>query len=408
MWRVEILVAIVLASMAGAAAAKDTPAVPPFEPVSTAPVCRAEQGYAADFGGRRTFLWRPRWLKGIAADPAMAAKALAAADAALKRGPYAVTDKPHPVPGAGPHDYASIGPYWWPDPDKRDGLPYLRRDGRVNPERDGKEFDKARLRALSEDMRALALGYEVSSDQRYAEHAATLVRAWFLNPATRMNPQFDFAQGIPGKVKGRGEGIIEASHLSTIVEALGLLRPSGALDTAERKALREWYGAFTVWMATSKIGEEEMRKTNNHGIFYDFYLAHFALFAGAPDAARNVIQAFPAYRLAPQMDKQGRFLAELKRTKSWHYSHFVVDGAARLATIGECVGLDLWDAQLADGRSLTTAHRFLQRYSQTPETWPFPDIDLAKGNVKSMSGEARMVALYFEPDGVPTAIGEMP
>ncbi len=281
--------------------------VPAFTPFDGSPQCRGVQGYAADFGGARTFLWRPRWITSVTSDDARE-DVLQEAEAALSRGPYSVTDKPHPIPGATTNDYASIGPYWWPDPDQEDGLPYVRRDGEVNPERDGPEFDKARLRALSEDLKALALGYHASGDERFAAHAAQLVRTWFLDPETAMLPRFEFAQGIPGRVNGRGEGIIEASHLSTIVEALGLLSPSGAITAEEHRALREWYTQFVVWMATSEIGEAEMQKRNNHGVFYDFYLAHFALYAGAEGAARNVVEAFPEYRLGMQMDRQGRFM----------------------------------------------------------------------------------------------------
>ena len=31
----------------------------------------------------------------------------------------------------GPNDFYSNGDYWWPDPSKIDGLPYINRDGQV-------------------------------------------------------------------------------------------------------------------------------------------------------------------------------------------------------------------------------------------------------------------------------------
>lgn len=399
---------VALLCCGGSAAAQSEVTLPAFEPAANAHACRGDSGYAADFEGRRTFLWRPVWLEAIAADPALRSEALEEAEEALGRGPYTVTDKVGFVPGAGMHDYASIGPYWWPDSQTVDGMPYQRRDGQVNPARDGPEFDKARLRALSQDLRALSLGYYFAKDERFADHAAALVRAWFLDPATKMAPHFDFAQGIPGRVDGRGEGIIEASHLSTIVEALGLLQPSSALTSDDRLGLREWYRDFVVWMATSKNGAEELRKTNNHGVFYDFYLAHFALFAGAPEVAGNVVSAFPEYRIGVQMDRQGRFIAELRRTRSWHYAHYVLDGAARLATIGECLELDLWSAQLPDGRSLSVARNFLLRYSETPARWPFQDIDLSKGHFDRMQAEADQLSVFFQKKEALRSLNELP
>ena len=370
--------------------------------------CRGSDGYAADFEGRRTFLWRPQWLQAIAADRDRRADLVKEAEKALERGPYSVTDKPRPVPGASTHDYASIGPYWWPDPKKSDGLPYIRRDGEVNPQRDGPEFDKDRLRKLGGDMQALALGYYLTGDARYADHAALLLRTWFLDPATRMAPNMNFAQGIPGKVDGRGEGIIESSDLSTVVESIGLIAPSGSLSVAEQAELKRWFAQFAAWMATSDNGTSEMQKTNNHGVFYDFYLAHFALFAGLDSVTKNITSNFADLRLARQMDKQGRFIAELKRTRSWHYSNFVVAGAGRLATIGECVGEDLWSHQLADGRGLQTATEFLGKYSGDPASWPFSDQDHAAGRFDRMQRTHDIVATLFARGGRFSAQSELP
>ena len=59
---------------------------------------------------------------------------LVKADAALKQEPLTIVNKPILPASGDKHDYMSVGPYWWPDPDKPDGLPYIRRDGEVNPE----------------------------------------------------------------------------------------------------------------------------------------------------------------------------------------------------------------------------------------------------------------------------------
>lgn len=370
--------------------------------------CRGSQGYAADFGGRSTYLWRPQWLKTIAADEARRDALIAEADKALTRGPYSVTDKSKLVPGATPHDYTSIGPYWWPDPSKSDGLPYIRRDGEVNPERDGPAFDKDRLRNLGNDLEALALGYYLTGEEHYAARAAVLVRSWFLDPETRMNPNLDFAQGIPGRVDGRGEGIIEASDLSTVVESIGVITPSNALSEAEVADLKVWFTQFATWLATSENGTLEMQKTNNHGVFFDFYLAHFALFAGLDSVTANIAGKFPQFRLARQMDKQGRFIAELRRTRSWHYSNYVVAGAGRLATIAECVDVDLWNQQLEDGRSMQTANSFLERYSQALETWPFEDRDHTAQRFDRMQRSHQVVNVLFARGNHFPSDGELP
>jgi hypothetical protein len=56
------------------------------------------------------------------------------ADKALQFGPVSVMEKKNDPPSGDKHDYMSLAPYFWPDPNKPGGLPYIRRDGETNPE----------------------------------------------------------------------------------------------------------------------------------------------------------------------------------------------------------------------------------------------------------------------------------
>lgn len=49
------------------------------------------------------------------------------------------------------HDYYSFPPYWWPNPDTQDGLPYIRKDGQTNPDANSDATDKNRLVKMSND-----------------------------------------------------------------------------------------------------------------------------------------------------------------------------------------------------------------------------------------------------------------
>ena len=55
------------------------------------------------------------------------------ADLAMKDGPFSVADKGMTPPSGNKNDYMSISPYWWPDENKEDGLPWIRHDGKTNP-----------------------------------------------------------------------------------------------------------------------------------------------------------------------------------------------------------------------------------------------------------------------------------
>ena len=342
--------------------------------------CAGARGYGATVGGHRTFLWRPEWLAAekqrVSNDPAYAKPLIKAAEAALKRGPYSVMDKAE-VPASGDrHDYYSIGPYWWPTEGRPNGEPYSRRDGDVNPVSRSNEFDKDRMMKFSSDVRVLALAYHHLGDQRYADHAAQLLRAWFITPATRMNPNLNYGQAVPGVNSGRGEGIIELNALSGVVESIGLIEPAGVLTESETSSLRTWFAHLAGWMANSPIGQEQREKLNNHGIHYDYMITHFALFAGLEPLAKQVVADFPARRLAVQINEDGSLPEELARTRSWHYSFFALEAATKLATVGECVGLDLWSAKTNEGRGLAKAFAFLAPYQADSAKWPYKDSGL--------------------------------
>ncbi len=311
---------------------------------------------------------------------------LAKADAALGHGPYSVVTKKRVPPSGDRHDYFSIGPYWWPDPKQPDGLPYIRHDGQVNPERNSDAFDTASMGAMGSDVDSLALAYYFTEDTRYAQKAASLIRAWFLDPATRMNPNLTYSQAVPGRFPGRGEGIIDAARLVRVVDGVGLLAPSGALSAQEQEGLEAWFRSLVSWMQTSKQGTEEHAKDNNHGIWYDALSSDFALFAGEPDIVGKIAAAAPEQRFALQIAKDGSLPRELERTRSLHYSHFALEAGFTLAQLAECVGVDLWHYQTADGRGLRKAMDFLLPYAGHEDSWPYEEIQTESRSGKKHDG----------------------
>ena len=359
------------------------PALARFTPLPGRALCRGADGYAQEFGGRRTFFWRPEQLNAIRDNLPAHKKAIDAllqrADAALQHGPYTVVDKRKTPASGDKHDYYSIGPYWWPDPSKRSGEPYIRRDGRFNPERDGPEFDTADLDAMSSDVEALGLAYFYTDDKRYANQAAMLLRAWFIAPETRMNPNFAHAQAIPGKVSGRKEGVIDASRLMRVVEAIGLIEPAQVLAPDEHDILEKWFGDLVTWMATSPNGRAERAKDNNHGIYFDLLASQFSLFARMEPVTRTIIGQFPARRIAVQFAADGTLPEELTRTRTWHYTNWTLTAVTRLAALGECTGQDLWKYQLSDGRGLRKSIDFMVAFAGHIEDWPYTELAFQPG-----------------------------
>lgn len=305
--------------------------------------------------------------------PALAALNDRAAVARRSDAP-SVIHKTATPPSGDKHDYMSVGPYWWPDPAKPDGLPYIRRDGHINPEFHSDRYDRPALEAMHADLRDLTLAWTVWRKPEDLEAASRVVRTWFLAPATRMNPNLLFGQAIPGHCTGRGIGLIDTAHFPLIIDLALLLHQAGGLTHQDLSDLRAWFTAFLDWMLTHEFGIDERRQHNNHGTWFDVQAAAYALFVGRDDIAREIITSVPHNRIAKHIEPDGRQPHELARTRSFSYSCYNLEAFFTLAEIAQHIGIDLWNARLPDGRGLRPAIDFLAGYLRTDEPWPYEQL----------------------------------
>ncbi|MFE4579651.1 alginate lyase family protein, partial [Streptomyces chartreusis] len=300
------------------------------------------------------------------------------ADKWLNQGPWTVADKPRPAPGGDVHDYLSQAPYWWPSKtptqDNPWGCPYVQRDGERNPEVDT-GTDRQDVEKTFDSAYDLSLAWYYTGDKRYAEKAGQVLRTWFLDPATRMNPNLNHAQFIPCKYDGRAIGIIDFSQSYTsVLDAIALLETGApGWSAKDRTAMSKWNTDFRDWLKNSDFGKQEAAATNNHGTFYDMQLAALAYATGDKDLARRTVLDSRTKRIAPQIAADGSQPQELARTRSWHYSTFDLVAYTRLAAIGRHVGVNLWAYQGPDGQSLFKAVDYLLPAATGTAAWPHPE-----------------------------------
>ncbi len=294
------------------------------------------------------------------------------ADRRLEQRAASVMDKNQVPPSGDKHDYMSQAPYYWKDTNSPDGK-YVRRDGERNPEI-RKNSDAANFGSVCLGVHALGLAYYFTGDEKYAAKATELMQVWFLNPATRMNPNLNFGQGVPGETEGRPSGLIGARGLSELVDGIGLLAGSPSWTAADQQGMVTWAREYLHWLTTSPIGKGEDAATNNHGTFYDVQAVSLALFIGDTDWAKQKLLQARTKRISSEIQPDGKMPRELARTLSFNYSVFNLHAEIQLATLGNKVGVDLWHYQTTDGRSLLKALEFVAPYADPAKKWPYQQI----------------------------------
>lgn len=297
------------------------------------------------------------------------ARILKAATGFLTEAPRTVTAAHCDRSSGGLHDYFSEGDYWWPDPKNPTG-PYIRRDGFSNPA----NFNTHReaLIRLGVMAPALVAAWRLTKDKRYSAHFLKHLRAWFVDDATKMNPNLQYAQAIMGVSKGRGTGIIDTLQWTDLARSLRVMEATGGMTTAEIAPIKAWFATYVDWMATSKNGIEEEIVTNNHGACWVLQVAEFAQFARRADLVALCRDRYKNYLIPDQVAKDGSLPLELARTKPYSYSLFDGD-----VLTGICQSLstpldNLWTFKGSNGGGIAEVMAFQYPYIADKANWPYP------------------------------------
>jgi hypothetical protein len=318
------------------------------------------------------------------------------AEESLKHQSYSVTYNDFVPPSGDKHDYVSFGAYWWPDPTKPDGLPYIRRDGETNREQRSLG-DKDNLSAFLKDVETLSLAYFLFDDERYAQHAINLLNDWFLNPDTRMNPHLDYAQAVLGRNHGKSTGIIDTRDFIYVLESMELLKSSPAYTPEFAEGMRNWFADFFQWLQTSEHGQKESSALNNHGAWYQAQAMRIALYLQEEDFARQLLKHVQDNLIPAQIQADGTQPHELARTNSFHYSIFNLHALGTIARMAESLNEDLWHEKGQQNQGMQAASLFLLPYVAGDEPWPHQQI--SKYEVSPRVNEfLRMLSVrYQEP-----------
>ena len=300
---------------------------------------------------------------------AIATKIVKEADKRVGKPVITITENENLQASKDPHDYFSIGRYFWPDPSKPDGLPWIGRDGETNPDA-VKASDEKKLSEMIHTVEYLSLAYRLTGEEKYGAEAARFLRGFFLDAETKMNPHLNYGQSVPGKATGRGSGLIDTRGFMTLPDVLKLLEKCPAWTAKDQEGMKAWWTAYGNWMQTSKIGLQERKAPNNHGAAYDVQLSAVLVMAEKENEAKKVLgESLPA-RLEAHITPEGKQPRELARTKSWSYSCFNLKNICKGAVMAKSLGIDLWSHEGEGGKgSLKKAMLYLVPFLKNPEEW---------------------------------------
>ena len=306
------------------------------------------------------------------ADKDIVLQAVKDAEKELKTEPHSVVEKQQTPPSGDKHDWYTQAGYWWRDPANPNG-PYIRHDGVRNPEKD--DFtDESYFHRTVGAANTLALGFYLTGDERYAAHAALLLRTWFLAPATAMNPNLNYAQFVPNKNNGRSAGIVSARRMPEAIDAIGMLAGSRNWTAADDAGMKQWFTRYYTWLTTSDAGKEQAGRPNNHGSWCQVQVAAIALYLGKTEDARKTLIYVRDTRIPEEIDAKGLQKYELARTKSFSYSALNLHALTTIATVAQSLGMDLYRPSKPSAPGILTAIDALLPYDpQHP--WPHEQIE---------------------------------
>ncbi len=297
------------------------------------------------------------------------------ADEAVQKPINPVTNKTVVPPSGDKHDFYSIAPYFWPDPNTVDGYPWLYRDGEINPMATGDDTDMTRVGDLFKSLEALSLMYYFSRDSKYAEKARDIILTWFVNEDTKVNPNVQFGQGTPNEKIGRPFGIIAWVGIMNVVTTIQLLNRDNILTTEQVEIVDKWLDDYLNWLLTSELGRLEQIRLNNHGTKYDEQSIGLMIYLGRMEEACTALEYAKLRRIASQLGEDGDQVLELERTKSASYSTMNLEAMIKLAVYAKrFTDIDLWNFVSERGSSIKKALKFLVPYAQGDKEWEWQQI----------------------------------
>ncbi len=247
---------------------------------------------------------------------------------------------------------------------------------------------------------ALAGAHLLTGEQRYAEHAAVWLRAWFVDAATRMTPSLDYGHVVPASaarpapsadsgeaaprpIGGRFEGILETLPLVEVAQAIPFLASSAALSEADMKALRGWFAEYLRWLTAPQDSGPRLAalardRKDHHGTSWLLQASAYSIVSlpegNGPKSEDKTLEElrhrYKTVTLRAQISPDGLFPHELGSATPYRDSLFNLDMLATVCLLLSTRFESIWDYQLEDGPSMRSAIAYHFPFIADRSKWP--------------------------------------
>jgi hypothetical protein len=305
---------------------------------------------------------------------------LSAAQRALTQSPTPLTSLPCPHSPGSPHDYYSEA-----DPSSQ-GNPAANtgsssKQGTQPPSPFTAHRDA--LFTLGLAVPSLTSAHLLNGDPRYAQHAALWLRAWFVDPATRMTPRLDYGQVILGQSAGGSfAGILETLPLVEVTQSIPFL--TSALSSSDRLALNTWFADYLRWLTEEQDSGPRLPalardRKDHHGTSWLLQASAYTLLttpvSNAPKAETSPMDLlrhrFRSVTLRAQIAADGSFPHELTSPTPYRDSLFNLDMMAAICQLLSTRFDNVWQYELADGPGMRSAIAYHFPFIADRSLWPF-------------------------------------
>lgn len=265
------------------------------------------------------------------------------------------------------HDYLSLSRYWWPNPETKDSLPWIRKDGQTNPVTQTAKADRRSIGAMTSSMYYLSLAYYFSDNEVYAQKGISIIKTWFLDEDTRMNPHLTYAQSIPGRSKLRATGILDGRGISQkVLDAVTIFSTYKEWSVNDANQVDIWLNDYLIWLTQSDIGKAGAKQHNNHGSWYRYQVAALSFYLGNDELLQQVIQETKV-SLEGQFDGEGAQTHEIARTKGFFYSCFNLSAITQIYVVAQKSGYPIWDYSSKNGKNIKLGIDYLIPFANGKE-----------------------------------------